>query len=217
MKRLSVLFIMLVLASWGAMAQDAFKEGVDYELVVPPQPTSEPGKIEVMEFFWYGCPHCLDFEPHLNTWLGQKPKDVLFIRQPAVFNEQWAAHARAYFVAETLGLADKLHADFYSAIQTKRQDPKRAPLISEEEQLKFFTGHGVSEDDFRKAYHSFAVDTKMRQAQTMGPGYGVTGTPTVVVNGKYRLTGHLAKTYPNLIAILNFLIDKERAAVKAKH
>lgn len=214
MKRLSVLFAILLLWSWTACAVE-LKEGVDYERVVPPQPTADPAKIEVREFFWYGCPHCLDFEPHLNAWLAKMPKDVMFIRQPAVFNETWAAHAKAYFTAEALGVADKLHADFYRAIQTDKKDAKKVPLTQEDELARFFAEHGIADADFRKAYHSFAVDTQMRQAQAMGPSYGVTGTPTVILNGKYRLIGSLAKTYPNLIAILNVLIEKERA--EAKH
>lgn len=209
MKRLLPLLVMLV--SWSVAAQE-FKAGVDYEVISPPQPTADAAKIEVREFFWYGCPHCLEFEPDLNAWLGRAPKDVQFIRQPAVFNERWGAHAKAFFTADTLGMADKLHAEFYTAIQKNKRE-----LATEEDLAKFFAEHGVAEADFRKAYHSFAVDTQMRQAEAMAPAYGVTGTPTVVVNGKYRLTGKLAKSYPNLIAILDFLIEKERGGAKAKH
>ncbi|BBL72417.1 thiol:disulfide interchange protein DsbA/DsbL [Methylogaea oryzae] len=208
MKRLGILFTALLLWSWVAVAQE-YKAGVDYELITPPQPTADPAKIEVREFFWYGCPHCLDFEPDLGAWLAKMPKDVNFIRQPAIFNERWGAHAKAYFTAEALGVAEKLHADFYEAIQKKQRE-----LMKEDDVAKFFAEHGVADADFRKAYHSFAVDTQLRQAQAMGPEYGVTGTPTVVVNGKYRLTGKLAKSYPNLIAILNSLIEQERAGAK---
>lgn len=208
MKRLRLLFAALLLCSWSVLAQE-YKEGVDYELITPPQSTGDTAKVEVMEFFWYGCSHCLDFEPHLNAWRSNLPKDVLFIRQPAVFNERWGAHAKAFFTAQALGVADKLHADFYEAIQKKQR-----VLSDEADVAKFFAEHGVAEADFRKAYHSFAVDVQLRQAQAMGPDYGVSGTPSVVVNGKYRLTGKLAKSYPNLIAILNSLIDKERAGAK---
>ncbi len=190
----------------GQVGVESFKEGTDYERIDPPQPTADPSKIEVIEFFWYGCPHCYHFEPELNAWLKSKPDNVLFIRQPAIFNATWAAHAKAYFTAQALGIVDKVHDDFYDAIQNK----KRA-LESEKDLAKFFAEHGVSQADFQKAYHSFAVDTSMRQAEAMAARYGVTGTPSISVNGKYRTSGPLAKTYARMIAITDFLIAKESA------
>lgn len=187
------------------------KEGVDYKLVNPPQPTSDPGKVEVIEFFWYGCPHCYHFEPDLNAWLKSKPDNVVFIRQPAIFNARWAAHAKAFFTAESLGVLEKLHPLFYDAVQTKKQ-----ALESEADLAKFFAEHGVAEADFHKAYNSFAVDAKMRQAQDMAARYGVEGTPSLIVNGKYLISGSLAKTFPNMITILNALIKQESAGKKAK-
>lgn len=213
MKR--AVLLMMVLWGWAfAAVAEEYKEGVDYELVVPPQPVADPAKIEVMEFFWYGCPHCLSFEPVLNAWVGKLPKDVQFIRQPAVFNDIWAAHAKAFFTAEALGVADKTHADFFTAIQAEHKDPKKVPLLTEDELAPFFVSHGVAEDAFRQAYHSFAVDTRQRQAQAMGPAYGITGTPTLVVNGKYRITGQKAKSQPNMLVIADYLIAKERGAAR---
>ncbi|WP_317134006.1 thiol:disulfide interchange protein DsbA/DsbL [Methylococcus mesophilus] len=181
-----------------------YAAGKDYEVINPPQPTSDPSKVEVLEFFWYGCPHCFHFEPDLNAWLKTKPDNVAFVRQPAVFNERWAAHAKMFYTAEALGVLDKLHPQFYEAIQVKK-----LALASEEEQAKFFADNGVAKDAFQKAYKSFAVDAKMRQAEGMGARYGISGTPTLVVNGKYRVSGSLAKSYPNMIAITNYLIAKE--------
>jgi thiol:disulfide interchange protein DsbA len=191
-------------AAFGAAKPEEFKQGVDYELVNPPQPTVDPSKVEVMEFFWYGCPHCYHFEPDLNAWLKKKPDNVVFIRQPAVFNARWAAHAKAFYTAEVLGVLDKVHADLYDAIQNKKQ-----ALESEADLAKFFAEHGVAEADFHKAYKSFAVDTKMRQAETMAARYGVTGTPNVIVNGKYRIAPQQAKSFPRMITIMNALIEKE--------
>ena len=210
MKRLGLLFAVLLLWSCTAVAQESLEyvEGKDYTLVTPPQPSADPARIEVLEFFWYGCPHCLNFEPSLLDWQANIPQDVAFIRQPAIFHERWAAHAKAFFTAQALGMADKLHADFYEAIQKKQR-----ALSDEEDLAKFFAEHGVADADFRKAFHSFSVDTQMRQAQAMGPSYGVTGTPTLVINGKYRVQGEGAKS----IAVMNFLIDKERVGLKAKH
>lgn len=200
---LLTLFSAFVTATPGETPQ-SFKEGKDYERLSQPQPTLDPSKVEVIEFFWYGCPHCYHFEPDLNAWLKSKPDNVVFVRQPAIFNERWAAHAKAFFTAEALGVLDKLHPLFYDAIQNQRR-----ALESEEDLAKFFSEHGVAEEDFRKAYRSFAVDAKMRQAEGMAARYGVTGTPTLVVNGKFRVTGTLAKSYPNMIAITSYLISQE--------
>jgi len=205
-------FLVIAVLVWSqfalaaAPADKAVKAGVDYELVTPPQPTEDTSKIEVMEFFWYGCPHCLHFEPNLKDWLKTKPANVVFIRQPAVFNARWGAHAKAFFTAEALGLADKLHADFFEAIQGKKQ-----ALESEDDLAKFFSAHGVREDDFHKAYRSFAVDSKMRQAEGMAERYGVDGTPAIIVNGKYRVSATLAKSLENMITITNALIKQESA------
>ncbi len=186
---------------------EEFKAGTDYDLVNPPQPTADPGKIEVMEFFWYGCPHCYHFEPELNAWLKHKPANVAFIRQPAVFNEQWGAHAKAFFTAEALGVLDRLHPELYDAIQNKHEK-----LVSEDEQAAFFKAQGVDEAAFRQAYKSFAVDSKMRQAGGMGAKYGITGTPSIVVNGKYLVSPGKAKSFPRMLEITNALIKQESGA-----
>lgn len=175
-----------------------------YELITPAQPVSDPSKVEVIEFFWYGCPHCYHFEPDLNAWLKKKPANVNFIRQPAVFNEHWAAHAKAFYTADALGVLDKLHADFYDAIQNKKRT-----LESEDDLADFFAEHGVNKDDFHKAYKSFSVDTRTRQAEALGPRYGITGTPSLVVNGKYRISGSSAKTFTHMLEITDALIKQE--------
>jgi thiol:disulfide interchange protein DsbA len=202
--------LMFSIAALGQEKPEEFKPGVDYESVTPPQPTSDPSKVEVMEFFWYGCPHCYHFEPDLNAWLKKKPDNVVFIRQPAIFSPLWGAHAKAFFTAEALGILDKVHGDFYDAIQNKHE-----ALDKEDQLAKFFGRHGVAEADFRKAYKSFAVDAKMRQAEPMGARYGITGTPSVIVNGKYRISPSQAKTFPRMIAIMNDLIKQESVGGKA--
>lgn len=213
LKTLSHLAIALALATptfSHSLADSGLQAGKDYEVLTPPQPTADPSKIEVIEFFWYGCPHCYHFEPDLNAWLKKKPANVEFIRQPAIFNEHWAAHAKAFFTAEALGVLDKVHKDFYDAIQNQKRK-----LESEEELAPFFKEHGVSEEDFHKAYKSFAVDAKMRQAEAMAPRYGITGTPALVINGKYRTSGSLARSFQHMLEVTNELIEQESAAVPA--
>lgn len=143
----------------------------------------------------------------MAAWLKTKPANVEFIRQPAVFSELWGKHAKAFFTAEALGVTEKVHADLFDAIQNKKQK-----LTSEDELAKFFAAHGVKDEDFRAAYGSFLVDAKMRQAETMGARYGITGVPAIIVNGKYRVTATTAKSQDNMIAVTNQLIQQETRA-----
>ena len=180
------------------------EEQLGYEAVSPPQPTANPAKIEVIEFFWYGCPYCYTFEPDLKKWVKALPANVEFIRIPAIFNEQWGKHAKAYFTAEALGVVDSIHADFFDAIQEKKQT-----LETEDQLAKFFAAHGVKDADFHETYNSFMVDAKMRQAPAITAKYGITGVPSIVVNGKYKTNATLAGSQEKMIDVMNALIKKE--------
>ncbi len=175
-----------------------------YEIISPAQPTQHPDKIEVIEFFWYGCPHCYSFEPLLDNWSKNLPKNVEFIRQPAAFNELWSKHAKAYYTAEALGIVDKVHADLFDAIQNKKES-----LDTEEALSKFFIAHGANETQFKEAYNSFVVDSKMRQAPLMAARYGITGVPAIIINGKYKTNGTLAGSHEKMIEVMNQLIKQE--------
>jgi thiol:disulfide interchange protein DsbA len=203
-----IFFLLFLAVSCVAQAEQASApQGAGYQTLSPAQPTQDKNKVEVIEFFWYGCPHCYAFEPLLNQWLKTMPKNVVFIRQPAAFSDIWEKHARAYFVAEALNMVDKVHADFFDAIQNKKQ-----ALDTEEELGKFFVAHGVKEAAFHDAYKSFGVDTKVRQAKTTAPRYGISGVPTIIVNGKYMTSGSLAGSHENMIKVLNQLIAQESKA-----
>jgi thiol:disulfide interchange protein DsbA len=180
-----------------------------YETLDTPQPTQNPDKVEVIEFFWYGCPHCYDFEPILESWVKKLPANVDFIRQPAAFSDLWAKHAKAFYVAQALGVLDQVHADLFDALQNKHQK-----LESEEQLAAFFTAHGVKEADFHEAFNSFLVDTKVRQAAVTPARYGVTGVPVLIVNGKYKVDGKSAGSHEKMIEVVNQLIKKEAAAKK---
>jgi len=187
----------------------AEEETTGYEILASPQPTQNPDKVEVIEFFWYGCPHCYDFEPILESWVKKIPTNVDFIRQPAAFSDLWAKHAKAFYVAQALGVLDKVHADFFDTLQNKHQK-----LETEEQLGAFFTAHGVKEADFHDAYNSFLVDTKVRQAAVTPARYGVTGVPVLIVNGKYKVDGKSAGSHEKMIEVVNRLIKKESAAKK---
>jgi thiol:disulfide interchange protein DsbA len=203
-KKIAQIYLLILLFSCSALLK---AETVGYETLSPAQPTHNPDKIEIIEFFWYGCPHCYDFEPILEKWVKALPQNVEFIRQPAVFSELWGKHAKAYFTAEALGVVDKIHNDFFDALQNKKQH-----LETEDEQAKFFVAHGVNENEFRTTYNSFLVDTKMRQAATTASRYGITGVPAIIVNGKYKTNGPLAGSHEKMLDVINQLIQKESKA-----
>ncbi|MDT8407708.1 MAG: thiol:disulfide interchange protein DsbA/DsbL [Methylococcales bacterium] len=177
-----------------------------YEVLANPQPTANPDKIEVIEFFWYGCPHCYSLEPLLEQWLKTKPDNVEFIRQPAAFSAIWEHHARVFFTAEALGVLDKVHADLFDTIQNKSNK-----LTDESALIAFFKTYGIDAEAFKAAYHSFLVDSKTRQAKSLPARYGITGVPTLVINGKYKTSGPIAKGHDKMLQALDRLIALESA------
>jgi len=201
LKKMTKTCLFIFLFAFSALSR---AESVGYETISPTQPTHDPAKVEVIEFFWYGCPHCYDFEPLLNKWKENLPKNVEFIRQPAAFNETWTNHAKAYYTAEALGVVDKIHADFFDAVQKKGEE-----LQTEDQLAKFFVAHGVKEADFHEAYNSFPVDAKIRQAGAMAARYGITGVPAIIINGKYKTNGKLAGSHEKMIEVMNKLIAQE--------
>ena len=204
--------VSLALAALAATlaATSASAAGIDptgkYELVTPPQPTDTPGKIEVLEVFWYGCPHCFTFLPVMEQYTLSKADDVAVRHMPAIFRDSWVAHARAFYTAELLGVEDQIHRPLFEAIHVGGQ-----ALDTQEELMKFFELYGVSNDDFNTTYNSFAVQSLLRKSQVMQQRYGVRGTPTVIVNGKYRVSGSLAGSPENVIKVIEALVERERA------
>ncbi len=176
-----------------------------YQQVVPEQGTKTGDKIEVLEIFWYGCPHCFDFEPYVNQWLENKPDDVGFRRMPGVFRKNWVPGAKAYYTGEALGVLDKTHPAMFHAMQVEKRK-----LDNEDSIADLFEEQGVSREDFKKAWNSFTVDSKVREAMQMSRQYGITGVPAVVINGKYRTSGGTAGSYPQLLKVIDHLVDKER-------
>lgn len=207
MRRLlsSLSFVVLVLVAAAADAEQ-FKEGKHYQLITPAVPTAHPDKIEVVEMFWYGCGHCFHFEPMVEAWLKKKPDDVEFRRIPAVFAPNWVPHARSYYAASALGQQDKLHRPLFDAIHLDERK-----LFTEDALIKFAAEVGLPKDDFRAAYDGFAIDGKVKQAMLATRDYGIDGVPSVIVNGKYRVTASLAGGQDRMLKVVDFLVDKERA------
>lgn len=182
-----------------------FDEGIEYKTVSPRVSNHiDDKKTEVVELFWYGCPHCFDFEPDLHTWLATKPKNVNFVRIPAVFNKRWEMHARAYYTAEVLGVLDKIHQPLFDAMNLKKKK-----MATTGELATFFEKHGVKKETFIETYNSFSVDSKVRRATDLTKRYGIDGVPTLIVNGKYRTSGSLAGSRENMLKVVNHLIKQE--------
>ena len=184
-----------------------FEEGKQYQLITPAIRTANPDKIEVVEFFWYGCGHCYNFEPVIGQWKKSLGDDVDFKGSPAVWAPQMELHSKMYYTAEVLGVSDKMHLVLFQAMNV---DKKR--LQSESEIAEVFVANGVSEEDFTKAFNSFGVNSMVRQATSRAKAAKITGTPEMMVNGKYRISSRMGTSLSGMLEVAKFLIEKERAA-----
>ncbi|EPF71547.1 thiol:disulfide interchange protein DsbA/DsbL [Acinetobacter rudis] len=182
-----------------------FIEGRDYVRTAVVGKTVDPKKIEVREFFWYGCGYCYRLEPHMQAWLKKMPADVVFARTPAPINPVWESNARGYYVAEALGIRQKTHLALFHEIHVKGDK-----IFDQASQAKFFTRYGVTEADFNKHFQSFAVSSKVAEAKQLTMQYKLQGVPAVVVNGKYIVNGADAK----VTQVVDYLVEKERQALK---
>ncbi|SDQ24580.1 MULTISPECIES: thiol:disulfide interchange protein DsbA [unclassified Pseudomonas] len=199
----------LVTASlFGMTAQAAEPVAFDqYTELSNPVPVSVPGKIEVVELFWYGCPHCYSFEPVINPWVEKLPKDVNFKRIPAMFGGPWDAHGKMFLTLEAMGVEHKVHAAVFEAIQKQRKQ-----LTKLDDMADFLATQGVDPDKFRATFNSFAINGQATKAKELAKKYGITGVPSMVVNGKYRFDLGTAKGPQGVLNVADYLIAKERAA-----
>ncbi len=201
------LLVMLLplFATTTVLAKD-YQEGTQFNKLVTPQPTGNEDKIEVVELFWYGCPHCYRLDPYLADWLAKKPDDVEFVRLPAILGRNWDLLAKAWYTADLLGVTDKIHVALFKLLHEKKQK-----IDSEEKLREFFVDHGVSVEDFNKTFSSFAVAIKLNNARLMTRRYAITGVPTIIINGKYATSASLAGGNQDVIKVMDYLIDRERA------
>lgn len=189
-----------------ALAADKFEEDVHYVKLTNPAPVStEKGKVEVVEMFWYGCPHCYRLEPFVNTWKETADKDIEVVRMPGVLNPKWGLHARAYYAAEAMGLTDKLHEKIFAAIHEQGRR-----LNSEDAIVRFVTSQGVDGAEFKAAMSSMAATTKAARATDLGKKYELTGVPALIVDGKYRVLSSGVRSYDEMFQVVDFLAEKAR-------
>jgi thiol:disulfide interchange protein DsbA len=184
-----------------------FEEGKQYQLITPAIRTANPDKIEVVEFFWYGCSHCYNFEPVIGQWKKSLGDDVDFKGSPAVWAPQMELHSKMFYTAQVLGVSDKMNLVLFQAMNV---DKKR--LQSESEIAELFVANGVSEEDFSKAFNSFGVNSMVRQATSRAKAAKISGTPEMMVNGKYRISTRMGVSLTGMLEVATFLIEKERAA-----
>jgi thiol:disulfide interchange protein DsbA len=197
----------------GQLPGGKWTAGTNYKVVSPSQPTSvAPGKVEVIEFFWYGCPHCFALEPRIGAWLKNKPASIEFGRVPVTWSEVHRAHARLFYTLKGLGKGDELHDKVFTEIHVNHQ-PLYAPgdpLQTQREQLQFAKDNGISEADFTKAYTDFGVQTALARADDLVRRYRIDAVPTFVIAGKYETDMQMAGGEANLFQLINDLAANEK-------
>lgn len=205
MKLKSLLLAAVMILPGAAHAQE-LAEGEDYRLLSPAQPKiSETDKVEVAEFFQYGCGGCYQFEPHLDAWAADgKPENVELVRVHVAWNALARLHAQAFYTAQALGKADEMHSAFFAEIHQNRNS-----LETEQKLAEFFEGFGVSREDFTKTFNSFSVHTNVQRAEELTRRFRVGSTPTIIVDGKYVTDGSMAGSYGNWFEIINKLAALE--------
>jgi thiol:disulfide interchange protein DsbA len=190
------------------LAQGRFQDGKDYRSLEKRVPVEAPaGKIEVIEFFWYRCPHCNAFEPRLNAWLKNAPQDVVFRRVPVAFRDDFVPQQRLYYALEAMGKVDELHSKVFHEIHVNRQPTDREDAI-----LAFVEKNGVDKAKFQELYNSFGVSTKARRAKQLQDAFMVDGVPAMGIAGRYYVDGELAGGMDRVLQVTDHLLAEARKA-----
>jgi thiol:disulfide interchange protein DsbA len=219
LSRRRLLLVMMFLAALpiASSASAQFIAGKDYLIINPPQPTDSGNRVEVLEFFWYGCPHCNALQPSLDAWVKQKPADVMFQRVPAVLGQSWIPLTQAFYTFEALGLTEKLHHDVFTAIHKDKvqlQDPNTL--------FGWVAKHGVDRKKFENTYNSFGVRSRVQRAIDMSRTYNIPGTPALVIDGRYLTAPHLglergqSPSYERYFKVVDHVVALARKARTGK-
>jgi thiol:disulfide interchange protein DsbA len=189
-----------------AQAPAGFVEGKDYIRLSQPLPLPATGKIEVLEFFWYGCPHCNAFEPLLDAWAKKLPEDVAFRRVPVAFREEtFGPHQKIFYALEAMGLVSTMHRKVFYTIHVERAKLDKLPEIA-----AFMAKNGVDAAKFSDAYNSFGVSTKATQARKLAEAYRIDGVPAMGIQGRYWTSGTVARSPERSLAVADALIALSR-------
>ena len=204
-KRIFITSIFILLSGVVSAQSQKIEEGFDYRILPVPQPVETKGKVEVIEFFWYGCPHCYDFEPELSAWVKRQPKDVVFRRIPVAFRDDLLPHSQLFYALEAMGKGDALNEKVMYAMH---KENKR--LLNETEIADWVASQGIDRNTFLATYRSFAVISKARAAKQMAEAYRIDGVPTIVMQGKYVTSPSIAGTKAKAILVMDYLEEKIR-------
>ena len=204
-KRLFTLLVLFCLSGIVIAQGQKIEEGFDYRILPIAQPLESKGKVEVIEFFWYGCPHCYDFEPELSSWVKRQPKDVVFRRVPVAFRDDFMPHSQLFYALEAMGKGDAFNEKVMYAMH---KENKR--LLTEPEIADWVASQGIDRNTFLATYRSFAVVSKARTAKQLAEAYRIDGVPTIVMQGKYVTSPSIAGTKAKAIAVMDHLEDKIR-------
>ena len=200
MKKIVSLFALVLAAPLIALAQGAPK----FSELKPAQPVSVEGnKIEVIEFFWYGCPHCYNLEPVLETWLKKLPPDVQFKRVPAVFNPRWEHDAEIFYTFDAMGVLDKVHKPFFDAIH---QNGLRTD--NPEAMAQWLQRNGIDPKKFNETMKSFTVKSRTGRAKQMSVAYNIDGTPAMAVQGKYTVSAEQGGSREGMLQTVSYIVDQ---------
>lgn len=192
------------------LAQQPLRQKLEYDLISP-QPVATGERIEVVEFFWYGCPHCANLQPPLEGWLKRKPADVELRRVPAVFRDSWIPHARIYYTLEALGEVGRLHQAVYRAIHVEKDSLMTPDAIS-----AWASRNGIEPARWMGTYNSPEIERKVQESRKHIVAYAIEGTPSLVVDGRYLTSSSKAESMPQVITILDGLIVMARERRPAK-
>jgi len=201
--------VVLMAAQTAHAAQ--WKEGVQYQEIPFPVTVETGKKIEVREFFWYGCPHCFHMEPTVKAWLKHKPENAEFVRSPAVLGPSWQLGATAYFTYQALGIERRMHQATFDAIHVEQRI-----FSSLQDYADFAAEHGVNRTEFMKTTRSFGVQLKLKHEAELDRETGIHSVPTFVIDGKYRTDEGLAGSKENLVKLINYLVQKAQRERKSK-
>ena len=187
-------------------AAQEFQEDVNFFPLLVEQPVRTGDQIEVLEIFWYGCPHCYALEPYLKKWLKNKPEFVEFVQLPAVLNRSWAFDARVFYTFVALGLMDELHEAYFDAIHQDRRRMKNVEQVASWAQEQ-----GIDPQLILDTFNSFGVDSMLANATQMSGRYEADGVPTIIIDGKYRTTVSLAGGHNEIIDLINYLAQRAKS------
>lgn len=218
MKSFAAMLVVCALALQVATVQaETYTAGRHYEVLPTPVATRNKSKVEVVEVFWYGCSHCFAFEPMVSAWKTTLPADADFHQLPAMWSPVMKLHAQGFYVAKSLGLLEKVHQAFFNTLNLERKRINTADDLA-----RFFSNYGVDRATFDKTINSFGVTSQVNLAESRARSYRITGTPELIVNGKYRVASGwpdgkpMAGSQAEMLKVASFLIEQERAKLPKK-